>query len=241
MDTTPPTSTVNPLPRADDIHELHRLGDQPSDPTGANGSTASGVASIAIYDSTDGGPFILLRHRHARQSVGHRSPARPAIPTASTASRPTTPATSRRRRPRPSRPSRSSRRCPSTRSPPSRPPRGTRPSPPSTSPSASPPARAASAAAALTLTDNGGPNLITGAVTITLVSGSTYSINGLSGLTDRRGNLHPDRERRRHQGRDRQSRHRLAVHLMADGHDPAHQHGQRPARQTPRPRASRSR
>ena len=40
---------------------------------------------------------------------------------------------------------------------------------------------------ALTLTDNGGPNLITSAVTITLVSGSTYQISGLSGLTTAEG------------------------------------------------------
>ena len=36
---------------------------------------------------------------------------------------------------------------------------------------------------ALSLTDNGGSNLITGAVTVSLVSGSTYQIKGLSGLT----------------------------------------------------------
>ena len=41
--------------------------------------------------------------------------------------------------------------------------------------------------AALTLTDNGGPNLITGAVSITLVSGSSYSISGLSTLTTAEG------------------------------------------------------
>jgi RHS repeat-associated protein len=35
----------------------------------------------------------------------------------------------------------------------------------------------------LSLTDNGGPNLITSSVTINLVSGSTYKIGGLSGLT----------------------------------------------------------
>ena len=40
---------------------------------------------------------------------------------------------------------------------------------------------------ALTLTDNGGPNLITSAVTVSLVSGSTYQINGLSGLTASNG------------------------------------------------------
>ena len=41
---------------------------------------------------------------------------------------------------------------------------------------------------ALTLTDNGGANLITSAVTVALVSGSTYQINGLSGLTASNGN-----------------------------------------------------
>ena len=35
-------------------------------------------------------------------------------------------------------------------------------------------------ASALSLTDNGGPNLITSAVTIGLVAGSTYQIGGLS-------------------------------------------------------------
>lgn len=40
---------------------------------------------------------------------------------------------------------------------------------------------------ALTLTDNGGPNLITSGVTISLVSGSTYQINGLAGLTQAQG------------------------------------------------------
>jgi Right handed beta helix region len=38
-------------------------------------------------------------------------------------------------------------------------------------------------AGALTLTDDGGPNLIDGAVTVTLVSGANYRISGLSGLT----------------------------------------------------------
>jgi hypothetical protein len=41
--------------------------------------------------------------------------------------------------------------------------------------------------AALTLTLNGGPNLLTGAVTVALVSGSTYRIGGLSGLTEADG------------------------------------------------------
>ena len=51
----------------------------------------------------------------------------------------------------------------------------------------------------LSLTDNGGPNLITSAVTISLVSGttSTYQIGGLSGLTTAEGNVHADGQRAR--------------------------------------------
>ncbi len=43
-------------------------------------------------------------------------------------------------------------------------------------------------ASALTLTDNGNSNLITSAVTASLVSDSTYQINGLAGLTAAQGN-----------------------------------------------------
>ena len=43
-------------------------------------------------------------------------------------------------------------------------------------------------AGALTLTNNNGPNLITSAVKISLVSGSTYHINGLGALTTSNGN-----------------------------------------------------
>jgi hypothetical protein len=39
----------------------------------------------------------------------------------------------------------------------------------------------------LTLTDNGGPDLITGGVSLSLVSGSTYQVNGLSSLTTANG------------------------------------------------------
>ena len=40
----------------------------------------------------------------------------------------------------------------------------------------------------LTLTENGGPNLITSAVSVSLISGSSYQINGLAGLTASNGN-----------------------------------------------------
>ncbi len=59
MDTTPPTSTVNSLP-AQTTSTSFPVSVTGSDPTGANGSTPSGVASFAIYDSTDGGAFTVL-------------------------------------------------------------------------------------------------------------------------------------------------------------------------------------
>ena len=77
---------------------------------------------------------------------------------------------------------------------------------------------------ALTLTDNGGTNLITSAVSITLVSGATYQIGGLERPDFRRGGLHADGERRRHRRPVRQPRQRLAVDLVADGHDATDKH-----------------
>ncbi len=59
MDTTPPTSTVNFLP-SQTTSTSFVVSVTDADPDGANGSTPSGVASIAIYDSTNGGPFALF-------------------------------------------------------------------------------------------------------------------------------------------------------------------------------------
>ncbi len=56
MDTTPPTSTVNALP-AQTTSTSFTVSATSSDPTGSNGSTPSGVASIALYDSKDGGSY----------------------------------------------------------------------------------------------------------------------------------------------------------------------------------------
>jgi hypothetical protein len=58
MDTTPPASAVNPLP-SQTTSTTFTVSVTASDPNGANGSTPSGVASIAIYDSTNGGAFVL--------------------------------------------------------------------------------------------------------------------------------------------------------------------------------------
>ena len=59
MDTTPPTSTVNSLP-ATTTSTSFTVSVTASDPNGANGSTPSGVASIAIYVSKNGGAFSLF-------------------------------------------------------------------------------------------------------------------------------------------------------------------------------------
>ena len=83
---------------------------------------------------------------------------------------------------------------------------------------------------ALTLTDNGGPNLITSDVTVTaLAVDDTYVIGRTVGPHGRRGQVHADSQCRRHHGSIRQFRIRHDVDLVADGHDPAHQHDQRPA------------
>ena len=59
MDTTPPTSSVSALPSytASTSFLVSVTG---TDPSGANGSTPSGIASFAIYDSVNGGPFTLF-------------------------------------------------------------------------------------------------------------------------------------------------------------------------------------
>ncbi len=59
MDTTPPTSSVNALP-AQTTATSFTVSVTASDPAGAGGSPPSGVASIALYGSTDGGPFALF-------------------------------------------------------------------------------------------------------------------------------------------------------------------------------------
>ena len=56
MDTTPPTSTVNALPPTSTNPNL-TISVTASDPNGADNSLASGIASIALFDSDDGGTF----------------------------------------------------------------------------------------------------------------------------------------------------------------------------------------
>ena len=59
MDATPPTSTVHTLPSQTTATGF-TVSATATDPTADDGGPPSGVASIAIYDSTDGGPFSLL-------------------------------------------------------------------------------------------------------------------------------------------------------------------------------------
>ena len=58
MDTTPPTSHVNALPKRGTSLSF-AVSVTGSDPPGANGSTPSGVASYGIYVSINGGPWSL--------------------------------------------------------------------------------------------------------------------------------------------------------------------------------------
>lgn len=59
MDTTPPTSSVAALP-ASTIATSFTLTINATDPAGSNASTPSGIASVAVYDATDGGAYTLL-------------------------------------------------------------------------------------------------------------------------------------------------------------------------------------
>ena len=59
MDTTPPTSTVGPLP-AQTTSTSFLVSASGTDPEGSYGSTPSGIASFAIYVSKDGGAFSLF-------------------------------------------------------------------------------------------------------------------------------------------------------------------------------------
>ncbi len=59
MDTTPPTSSVNPLPSLTTLTSF-LVTAAGTDPSGAGGSMPSGIASFAIYVSADGGPFTLF-------------------------------------------------------------------------------------------------------------------------------------------------------------------------------------
>ena len=58
QDTTPPTSTVSPLPKTESslVFPVTVTG---TDPNGSGGSSPSGIASFAVYVSTNGGAWTL--------------------------------------------------------------------------------------------------------------------------------------------------------------------------------------
>jgi hypothetical protein len=185
MDTTPPTSTVNPLP-ATTTSTSFTVSVTGSDPTGSNGSPPSGVDFYAIYDSEDDGPFTLWTTvtpsnpsatftGQAGNTYGFYSVATDnagnvqATPTGAQTTIQILSALSL-----------------SSIASVSPNPRNTAVS--SIDVTFSEPINTSSlASGALTLTDDGGFNLIDSGVSLTLVSGDTYAIGGLSGLTTAQG------------------------------------------------------
>ncbi|MFI5458474.1 MAG: SdrD B-like domain-containing protein [Isosphaerales bacterium] len=185
MDTTPPTSTVGSLP-AQTTSTSVLVSASGTDPNGSNGSTPSGVASIAIYDSTDGGPYNLFAtvtptnpsavftaqagHAYGFYSIATDNAGN--VQTTPTAAQATIQILA---------PLSVTSVAPVSPNP--------RNTPVSTRDVtfSEPVTLTAYSTTALTLTDNGGANVITSAVTISLVSGSTYQIGGLSGLTSAEG------------------------------------------------------
>jgi parallel beta-helix repeat protein len=181
MDTTPPTSTVKPLP-ATTTSTTVALSVTGNDPDGAHGGPPSGVASYAIFESEDGKPFTMLTtitapaqktnftgqagHAYSFYSVAtdKAGNVQPTPATAQATTRILIPLTV------------------TSIADVSPNPRNT----PVTSITVTlneTPGPSGFTDAALVLTDDGGPNLITPAVTITLVTGETYVINGLNALT----------------------------------------------------------
>ncbi len=179
IDAGPPTSSVAPLPTAS-LPQFTVSWSGQDDPGG------SGIASYDIYVSDDGGPFTLWQSGTTQTSavytgaVGHtytfysvatdnvgNVEAAPSAPEAeTTVISPLALTAIGAVAPNP------------------------RNAPVSTiDVTFSEPINTSSlTAGALTLTDNSGPNLVTSAVTLSLVSGSTYQIGGLAGQTGAEGN-----------------------------------------------------
>ncbi len=187
MDTTPPTSTVAGLP-AQTTSTAIPVTVTGTDPSGSNGSTASGIATFAVYVSTNGGPFtswmtltpanptaIYLGqagntygfYSVATDNAGNVQPTPAAAqqtieilsPMSVVAIAPAVP---------------NPRNAPVSM----------------LNVTFSVPIESVNfSAGAITLTDNGGPNLLTGGVALTPVKGtmSTYTITGLAGLTTAEG------------------------------------------------------
>jgi hypothetical protein len=184
MDTTPPTSTVNPLPQTTTSTSF-TVSVSGDDPNGANGSPPSGIASIAIDVSTNGGSYTTFAtvtpanpsasftgqvgntygfYSVATDNAGNVQPT----PTSAQATIQIVSPLSL-----------------ISIAPVSSP---TNKAVATIDVTFSEPINTASlTSGALTLTDDGGPDLTNGGVTLTLVSGDTYAIGGLAGLTAAEG------------------------------------------------------
>ncbi len=185
MDTTPPTSTVNSLPSTTTSTSFS-VSDTGTDPAGSNGSTASGVASFAIYVSTNGDPFTQLAtvtpaepstlftgqtgntygfYSIATDNAGNVQPTPSSVQqTVQILSALSV----------------------SSITPVSPNPRNSYVS--SIDVTFNEPINTSGlVAGALTLTDDGGANLINSGVSLSLVSGDTYAIGGLTTLTNTQG------------------------------------------------------
>ncbi len=185
MDTTPPTSSVNSLP-ATTTATSFTVSVTGTDPAGSNGSTPSGIKSFAIYESKNGGTFTLLA------TVTPASPSTTftgqpgntygfsSIATDNAGNIQATPSSAQQTV------EILSALSVSSFTPVSPNPRNSYVS--SIDVTFSEPINTSSlTSGALTLTDDGGSNLINSGVSISLVSGDTYAISGLSGLTTGQG------------------------------------------------------
>ncbi len=179
IDAGPPSTSVAPLPAEETSTSFNVTWSGQDDPGG------SGVAFYNIYESEDGGPYSLWQsdttatsatfdgvngdtysfYSVATDNVGNVEATPPAAQATTEVVAPLSPVSI---------------------APVSPNPRNTPVS--SVEITFNQPVKQGSfTAAALRLTDNGGPNLITSAVTIGLVSGSTYDVSGLASLTSASG------------------------------------------------------
>ena len=204
MDTTAPTSSVNTLP-AQTLSTSFTVSVTSSDPTGSDASTPSGVASIAIFDSKDGGSFTqfatvtpaspsALFTGQAGHTYGFYS-----IATDNAGNKQPTPTTAQQTVQITSPLSITSIAAVSPN------PRNTAVS--SINVTFSVPINLSTFTdSSVTLTDNGGANLITSAVTLCIRRRLDLSNQRPDRADQEQRQLHPYRERRRHRRPERQPR-----------------------------------
>ncbi len=186
MDTTPPTSTIGTLPTRTSMTSF-LVSASGTDPNGSNGGAPSGIATFTLYVSKDGGAFTAFA------SVTPANPSAPFVgqPGHSYGFYGIATDNAGNVQPTPTAAQQTVQILP--------------PLSISSIAAVSPNSRDTAVASidvtfsepinsinpgagALTLTDNGGANLITSGVSLTLVEGDTYAIVGLAGLTEAQGN-----------------------------------------------------